>query len=170
MAKYIYGDVELPEIPKADDPEYRYVVVAHVVMTLWCVCYTDTPWYGTGKFWNPDSDDLGRYGEKIITNTTSCIAFTGYSHTDETYWNRNTGYSSFSNSEKGFDQYPDDSNSCSLYAVVWTNHDIIGSDGTVLLAASEPVPVGGSIAPDIHPASFMAGLRMGQIVRAMRGK
>jgi hypothetical protein len=32
--------------------------------------------------------------------------------------------------------------------------------------ASDPIPVGS--APEVDPKSFMAGLRMGQIVRAMR--
>jgi hypothetical protein len=60
--------------------------------------------------------------------------------------------------------------------IVWTSYDILNEDGSPYMPKSpDPVPVGGDTpepeptptAPDIHPASFMAGLRMGQIVRAM---
>ena len=52
--------------------------------------------------------------------------------------------------------------------VIWSNYDIPNEvDGGIYLAASDPVPVGG-VAPDLDPAAFMEGLRIGQIVRAMR--
>lgn len=63
-----------------------------------------------------------------------------------------------------------------LNSIVWSNFDILyrtaNEDagiavGDIYLAASDPVPVGG-VAPDIDPAAFMEGLRIGQIVRAMR--
>lgn len=44
----------------------------------------------------------------------------------------------------------------------WTNTDILDEYGTLYLAASEPVPVGGGA--DIEPAALLNGLRIGQIV------
>lgn len=50
----------------------------------------------------------------------------------------------------------------------WSSSDIYSQDtGKLYLAASDPIPVGS--APDVEPKSFMAGWRMGQFIRGMRG-
>lgn len=50
---------------------------------------------------------------------------------------------------------------------VWTNTDILNEDGTIYLAASEPIPVGGE---PIDPTSFMQGYIVGRRLAGMRGK
>lgn len=47
--------------------------------------------------------------------------------------------------------------------IFYTNFDIYNEDGTLYLAASDPIPVGS--APEVEPKSFMAGSWMGQIVK-----
>lgn len=58
----------------------------------------------------------------------------------------------------------------SMYAapcVKWANYDVYDTDGTLYLAASEPVPV---TSPYIDPKSLLMGYRVGCILRAMRNK
>ena len=49
----------------------------------------------------------------------------------------------------------------------WASHDIIKEDGSVFLAASDPIPVGGE---PIDPTYFMQGWLVGRRIAAMRGK
>ena len=49
--------------------------------------------------------------------------------------------------------------------ILWTNTDIIGEDGTVYIAASDPIPVGVN-PPD--PLSLVMGYRVGCAIRANR--
>lgn len=54
-----------------------------------------------------------------------------------------------------------------LDELIWTADTIYDtSTGELIMSASDPIPVGS--APEVEPKSFMAGWRMGQIVRAMR--
>lgn len=51
--------------------------------------------------------------------------------------------------------------------VFWTNTDILNSDGTLYLAASEPIPVS---APQLDPLSLLMGRKAGNWVARQRGK
>ena len=51
---------------------------------------------------------------------------------------------------------------------IWTNHDILNEDGSLYLAASDPVPV--TSAQPIDPNSMLAGYLVGCRLRSMRGK
>ena len=58
------------------------------------------------------------------------------------------------------------------FRVQWTNHDIYNlATGELYLATNtDPVPVDPpAVAPEVEPKSFMAGWRMGQFIRGMRG-
>ena len=47
----------------------------------------------------------------------------------------------------------------------WANFDVLNEDGTIYLAASEPVPVTAR-----NPAAMLAGFQLGAAIRRMRGK
>ena len=47
----------------------------------------------------------------------------------------------------------------------WANYDVLNEDGTIYLAATEPVPVGGE---PIDPTSFMQGWLVGRRLAGMR--
>jgi hypothetical protein len=49
--------------------------------------------------------------------------------------------------------------------MIWTNADILNEDGTVFLAASDPIPV-----PTYDPEALSQGYLVGCRIRAMRGK
>jgi hypothetical protein len=49
--------------------------------------------------------------------------------------------------------------------VFWTNTDILNEDGSLYLAASDPIPVGGE---PIDPTSFMQGWLVGRRLAGMR--
>lgn len=49
----------------------------------------------------------------------------------------------------------------------WSNHDVYNTDGTLYLAASDPVPVGGG-SFTIDQASFLAGYKAGAELRRLR--
>ena len=50
-------------------------------------------------------------------------------------------------------------------SLVWSNYDILDEDGTLYLAASEPVPVTAQ-----NPAAMLAGFQLGAAISRMRGK
>ena len=52
--------------------------------------------------------------------------------------------------------------------IFWTNTDILNEDGTLYLAASDPIPV--TITAPIDPTSLLMGYRVGQMIRGMRLK
>lgn len=54
-----------------------------------------------------------------------------------------------------------------LGADCWTNHDIYDSDGTLYLAASDPVPVS---PVQLNPAALMQSFFVGEAVKRCRGK
>jgi hypothetical protein len=49
----------------------------------------------------------------------------------------------------------------------WASYDLLNEDGSVYLAASEPVPVGGE---PIDQQSYLMGWRVGQLLQGMRGR
>lgn len=55
-----------------------------------------------------------------------------------------------------------------FFETVWCNKDILNTDGSVYLAASDPVPV--TSAMDIDPKAMLMGHRLGSIIHAQRRK
>lgn len=49
--------------------------------------------------------------------------------------------------------------------LVWSNFDILNEDGTLYLAASEPVPV-----TQRNPSAMLMGFQLGPVIRRMRGQ
>lgn len=140
---YLYNGIELPELPEWDKETYPYVFMYVInylgkyLATLYCF---SEPHHLTVP------NDKGVYaigvflGEKYLTG--------GFSELTEETGTDPNGHRITTSPH-------------------WANYDILNNDGTLYLAASDPIPVGS--APELEPKSFMAGWRMGQFVRGMRG-
>jgi hypothetical protein len=155
MANYLYNGVEFPVLPKWDKATYPYAAIVHQTNNedykyyLFCSTHPFKYCVGTLRTWlYTDAPSNGlRYGTD----------YNGDEWVYESVYEDETG-----------------ERICIAYPVYWANHDIYyhastneGTPGELYLAASDPIPVGS--APEVEPKSFMAGWRMGQIVRAMRG-
>lgn len=60
-------------------------------------------------------------------------------------------------------------------SAIWTSHDILNTDGSIYLAASEPIPVGGepekpTTDSSLDPTSMLMGWLVGRAVASQRGK
>ena len=141
---YLYNGIEFPALPERDEKMYPYVYLKH-------------------------SDD---YGTVLLFSSVPCeIRFTAGTLYQIGVWNGE--YCDFIwyefNSESGewFVKYTYTEFRGTITSgaspLVWANYDVCYEDGTLYLAASDPIPVGS--APEVEPKSFMAGLRMGQIVK-----
>ena len=49
--------------------------------------------------------------------------------------------------------------------VLWSNYNILNEDGSVYLAKTDPIPVGGE---PLDPTSLLMGYRVGEMIRGMR--
>lgn len=54
------------------------------------------------------------------------------------------------------------------YRIIWCNTDIVGEDGTLYLAASDPVPVSPVMVR--NPAAMLIGFQLGTAICSMRGR
>lgn len=110
---YLYGGVQLPKIPEVEGYEYMVIVE-----------YNNSGIYTLYCMTNP----LVRTGNVLYPNKVSAPYLVCNASVD--------GYGEFS-------QKDSDLSIAAAYVPIWTNVDIINVDGSVCLAASEPVPVYG---------------------------
>lgn len=137
MVNYLYNGVELPALPEWDKETYPY---ANIIFF---------------------EDSMGKYykltaSAEPVSGVSADGYFSGFSGVAvqkwgvfdyETAWEEAT-----LNNTKG--------------NIIWANHDISTEDGTLYLAATEPVPVGGG--EPIDPTSFMQGYIVGRRLAEMR--
>lgn len=154
---YLYNGIEAPELPELNG---QYAVLykknngsinlgvmpdanAYREFTILFVNYT-RPIYGI------KIDDSTRYGKHYVLDNGIWV--------DDGINFQNVQVS----------KIDADGNNVPVHNIFWSNYDIPNEvDGGIYLAASDPIPVGS--APEVEPKSFMAGLRMGQFIRGMRG-
>ena len=168
MANYLYNGVELPALPEYDESAYPYAHLgtdngsslgypdASVVSLLL---------YSVAGVVDADNANL------TFTGPFSCISYLFTDSQDIVNLLVENGVSATVGSWVALEQYEraeGDVDGMSLdESLVWANYDILLNDGTIYLAASEPVPVGNNITiPD--KASFMLGYLTGQRLRKMR--
>lgn len=144
---YLYNGVELPDINEVwtDKEKYPYAYIESDYPGLYAILLTNTP----VKYVN---------GSYLVANTSySCWMSDGVSfefYQEETV----DADGAFTN-----DSTP-----------IWSNTDILNTDGTTYLAASEPIPVGGepekptTFTPD--PISMTMGWLVGRRIAGQRGK
>lgn len=121
MANYLYNGVELPELPEWDKETYPYAFMRQTTITT--LLYVSSAPYHESAF-EPGT----------ITPSENC---TGKRFAlQDGAWNEagNFAHNSLIDSYSG--------------APCWANFDVLGLDGSVLLAASEPVPVASDPMPE----------------------
>lgn len=115
---YLFNGVQLPPLPDWDKETYPYAVIHSAVSGggYYLYLHSDTPSVhvesSAGELW---------YGTPNAT-TISMHVYPSF----ETEWKYQLTYGGAS---------------AMLKQVVWANHDILNSDGSVYLSASDPIPV-----------------------------
>lgn len=149
---YIYNGVELPALPGYDTAAYPYAVIAQggSITTLYV---SSKPLY---YLWPIDVaygycsiDPFDRGSTSLKNGSWEEFTFDAVTSATET--------------ESGTECYW-----CfGILKGIWANHDILKEDGTVYLAASEPIPVS-TWKPD--PISMVLGWLVGRRLAGQRGK
>lgn len=130
---YLYNGVRLPKLPEWDKTAYPYAVVYRTLALSWYLFVSETPWHGTGE---NHTDIFGAGAGEATENTSAGVTFL---YKDNTWVQQSN-----SNPPKLGQMQDTDGDGIAdkgAYCAVWSNHDIIGADNSVLLAASEPIPV-----------------------------
>ena len=139
MANYLYNGVKLPPLPEWDKETYPYAVIITTSSGYVLFVCQQEPAPRPAVSDDPSYIWFGEYDYKPM----SAYCYEPYSQWEEL----STSFSYCSNN------------------IFWTNTDIYNEDGSVYLAASEPVPVGGE---PIDPTSFMQGYIVGRRLAGMR--
>lgn len=177
MANYLYNGVELPKLPAWQKSTYPYVTIELF-----------------------RSDEGIDFGEGVVITSEQYLAIALLSKKPVIYNGRKCVLDGSSDviqwcatNSQEFAQLagiPCDAwaimgayttgNSYSFESVLWTSTDILHTDGTVYLAASEPVPVAGSGEPELpdrpeaDSACYAVGMRamtaLADAVRSATGK
>ena len=142
MTKCLYNGVELRKVPEVEG--YQYVSVGTNIWNEIMAMYSETPhsfredpgWVVvTGqKFYLVDEDGEIMYFHNL-----------DLSESGDGYWE---DYGLAGNQ---------------VYRPFWTNHDILTSDGTLYLAASDPVPV-----TTINPSALLQWFFVGDAIKRNR--
>lgn len=149
MANYLYNGVELPELPEWDKTAYPYVVIRFATSPgVFDDCYIIEAY--PGKPITVENTILGATVEYIKLETASSCLTVGSIDVDGDAWE--VSQIVF----EGEGKY-------GLKSIVWSNFDINHVDGTLYLAASEPVPV-----PVYDHTAMVQGWIVGKRLAAMR--
>lgn len=128
---YSFNGVVLPTLPEWDKETYPYAVIYG---------------YGTGYAVTITDKPLKLYG---FDDEGELFAAQDYSATNKVYTHYKTSY--LNDGSSGWSEFP--SYDLLVYGLylrkyttdepnqIWSNHDILNEDGTLYLAASDPIPV-----------------------------
>ena len=146
MGRYLYNGVELPALPEWDKEQYPYAFITHINLAVVYYNYT-LHVYSSYRF---ATNDKGNWAIINVGAAKSCytLASTNYD-----------AWGAFKDKEDGGLAPAVES------TVVWSNFDVLTEDGTLYLAASDPVPV----TPLDHTA-LTQGWIVGKRLAAMRTK
>ena len=135
---YLYNGVELPALPEWDKETYPYALIYKSSFGGHVLFLTDV----------------------VGTYTSSVVYYNGV-RIDCDCAQGETEWSDFSDA-MSFERYI-----AASTHYVWANYDILKGDGTLYLAASDPIPV---TAPALDPLSMWLGWKAGNWVARQRGK
>lgn len=129
MANYLYNGVELPDINAVwtDKETYPYAIIGNVEPGL-------EGYYALGLYTTTGVYNSGN-GQVEASSSCSYLAYI-YGSGEYGEYDSWTLVDQSDSAQAG--------SSLSYEPVTWSNHDILNADGSVYLAASTPVPVGGS--------------------------
>jgi hypothetical protein len=131
MSNCLYNGVELPSLPEWDKETYPYAVIQQLNSRWFKLWVMKEKPYVSGNYLHITSDSLTWDNYYAFDNT----------YTDA--WGSLGAVSTASQTASSF---------------IWSNADILNEDGTLYLAASDPIPV--TTATPIDPTSlyFLSGL------------
>lgn len=137
---YSYNGVILPKLPEWDREAYPYAVIYNRFMGINILHVSSSKWIGTGEpFFAYDEP----FGEKTV-NESPCLRFEiKYEYEGNRvieYWG-DTDADLLTQLGQMVDTDGDGFVDRGAESAYWSNHDIIGADGTVLIAASDPIPI-----------------------------
>ena len=135
---YLYNGVELPALPEWDKEIYPYALIFKATFDAYILFLTDVK---------------GTYANAVVYydgNRTDCSCAQG-----DADWSEFSEVLSFVRYIASSTRY------------IWSNYDILNSDGSIYLAASDPIPV---TAPALDPLSLFMGWKAGNWVARQRGK
>lgn len=155
MANYLYNGEELPALPEWDKTAYPYVVIYKEVGGWYALeMFTEQPIaYSDGE----------NYLVCGVPGGCGALYWGTVSSTDRE-WGDNA-YATYDSYDGREIQFLDGTKY--LYSLFWSNSDILKEDGTLYLAASDPIPI---LAPVIDPLSMWMGWKAGNWVARQRGK
>lgn len=146
MAYYLYNGVELPALPEWDKETHPYAVIRVATFAL----FTKALLYIMQDFHLYDADSF----QSTTGDMVCSITWTTANGMDtDAEWSEfgETGTSTFG-----------------LAETIWSNFDIYNEDGTLYLAASEPVPV--STPNAAYAKALLMGYRTGCSIHGQRRK
>lgn len=125
---YLYNGVRLPKLPEWDREKYPFVVVMQEV---------------SSSIYFAQAIAAPLYTEETVSLAGKSLFQLAY---DQSYLLKSaiqeTGtWGDWYEVPKAYFQGRLENDGATENVLVWTNHDILNQDGTVYLAASEPVPV-----------------------------
>jgi hypothetical protein len=138
MAKYLYNGIELPALPEYDSETYPYVALISTLQDYYLLC-SKLPFVykiinGQGAIRNPSETTTTAYRYYISKNfggDWSDDSPDGGTHN----FNPNAG----------------------MTDCVWANYNVLNLDGTIYLAASDPVPVVEAYTSYVHNGTWRKG-------------
>lgn len=132
---FLYNGVRLPKLPEWNREKYPYAIIYHLAVGIHDLFISATPWHGTGEAF----DDYGGTFGETTANASSGIRYSQYNDKD---WELQSKDETPIELGQIADTDGDGVGDTGAFCAIWSNHDIISADGTtVLIAASEPVPV-----------------------------
>lgn len=138
MANYLYNGVELPALPEWDKSAYPYALILY------------TPIFGIAQW-------TLYVGSEIIYRQVTSGYQVGFS-TCKTWTTSGKVWSA--RDDNAEETYIVSVGSSSLK---WANFDVLNDDGSVYLAASDPIPV--NPAPTLDPTALLMGWQVGNRIR-----
>lgn len=146
MANYLYNGIELPALP-IDKTAYPYVVISsYLGGAIPTIPYSVRAFAAKPTVWEGDD------GTFIVGNADETAGYCSSKYLTASGWNDVSTATGNGGVNSGI--------------IKWSNFDIYNTDGTLYLAASEPVPI---LAPAIDPLSMWLGYQAGQWVVRQRG-
>ena len=143
MANYLYNGMEFPAPPEWNKEKYPFAVISKDAFNYY--------FYITGK-------EINESLTGTIHNGWHCrVPYVKYQKTGNEWVYQSQG-----------DSIGSLGDGVITSKVYWTNTDLYYNDGTLYLAASEPIPVG--TAPGLDPLSMWLGWKAGNWVARQRGK
>ena len=133
---YLYNGVRLPKLPEWDKEKYPYAYITSTRLSTSTVWYLSLP-----REWGDFSKAV--FADDYVFYSKGGARFQIKHYDGENMPQR---WGSFEESESSW--------TCDVSRMIWSNTDACTADGTILLAASDPIPVH-------NPAAIVMGYSMG---------